>query len=363
MALAPARPSSGNRVTAPAEHRARRWAQRRALPAAARAGIVVAGAFAAFALIMILYGNSPWAALNDMLSSTLGTSYGWSEVLVKMSPLLLAALAVTVPARLGLVNVGGEGQIFIGGLCATWGAHTFDGLPGWFLLPLMAILAFAGGGLWSGICGWMRAKGWLTEVFSTLLLNYLAILLVNFLVFGPWRDPGSGNYPQSKPIPDAAHLPLVGGSRVHLGIFVGITAVILFYLFLKKTRWGLKMRAAGGNPMAAAHTGIPVTRYIVIAMVVGGGLAGLAGMTQLGGIQFRLNPGLGAYIGYTGFLISWLAGHRPLAVVPMAFLFAVLAGGGDILQITQAVPYAVVNVLFALSLCLILVVRAKKVTT
>lgn len=352
MAVAPTHPHSFKTFVSP-----------RATSAAARGGLVVAAAFGAFALIMILYGKSPLGALGDMVSSTLGTSYGLSEVLVKMSPMLLTAVAVTVPARLGLVNVGGEGQMFIGGLCATWGALTFKGLPGWLLIPLMAALAFAGGGLWGGITGWMRARGWLTEVFSTLLLNYIGILLVNFLVFGPWRDPGSGNYPQTKPIPDAAHLPLLGETRAHVGIFVGIVTIVLFYLFLKKTRWGLQMRAAGGNPLAAAQTGLPVARYIVIAMVVGGGLAGLAGMTQVAGIQFRLNPGLAAYVGYTGFLISWLSGHRPLMIVPMAFLLAVLAGGGDILQITQGVPYAIVNVLVALSLCLILAVRARRVTS
>lgn len=352
MAVAPTHPHSFKTFVSP-----------RATSAAARGGLVVAAAFGAFALIMILYGKSPLGAFGDMVSSTLGTSYGLSEVLVKMSPMLLTAVAVTVPARLGLVNVGGEGQMFIGGLCATWGALTFKGLPGWLLIPLMAALAFAGGGLWGGITGWMRARGWLTEVFSTLLLNYIGILLVNFLVFGPWRDPGSGNYPQTKPIPDAAHLPLLGETRAHVGIFVGIVAIVLFYLFLKKTRWGLQMRAAGGNPLAATQTGLPVARYIVIAMVVGGGLAGLAGMTQVAGIQFRLNPGLTAFVGYTGFLISWLSGHRPLMIVPMAFLLAVLAGGGDILQITQGVPYAIVNVLVALSLCLILAVRARRVTS
>jgi len=352
MAVAPAHP-----------HSVTRWVPPHAANAAARGTVVVAAVFGAFALVMILYDRSPLGALHDMVLSTLGSGYGVSEVLVKMSPMLLTAVAVTVPARLGLVNVGGEGQMFIGGLCATWGALTFNGLPGWLLLPLMAALAFAGGGLWGGITGWMRARAWLTEVFSTLLLNYIGILLVSFLVFGPWRDPGSGNYPQTRPIPETAHLPLLGGTRVHVGIFVGIVAIVLFYLFLKKTRWGLQMRAAGANPVASAHTGLPVARYIVIAMTVGGGLAGLAGMTQVSGIQFRLNPGLAAYVGYTGFLISWLSGHRPLVIVPMAFLLAALAGGGDILQITQGVPYAVVNVLVALSLCLMLAVRARQVTS
>ena len=321
---------------------------------------VVVTALLVFTVIMLLYGKSPWVALTEMISQTLGTSFGLSEVFVKMSPLLLTALAVAVPARLGLVNVGGEGQLFIGGLGATWAALTFDSASGWILIPLMAVAAFVAGGTWGGVTGWMRSRGWLSEVFSTLLLNYLGILTVSYLVFGPWRDPGSGNYPQSHPIPDGAHLPLLGDSRVHIGIVIGVIAIVAFYLFLARTRWGLQWKAIGGNPMAALHTGLPVARYTIIAMIVGGGLAGLAGMTQVAGIQFRLNPGLGAYIGYTGFLISWLSGHRPLAIIPMAFVLAVLAGGGDILQITQGVPYAIVNVLVAVSLCLILALRARR---
>lgn len=346
-------------IASPRRSSAFRWG-RSALTATARPAAVVLAALAVFTLLMLVYGKDPWAALNEMLSKTLGTSFGVSEVFVKMSPMLLAALAVAVPARVGLVNVGGEGQLFIGGMGAAWAALTFSSLPGWLLVPLMALAAFAAGGAWGGVAGWMRARGWLSEVFSTLLLNYLGILTVSYLVFGPWRDPSSGNYPQTRPIPDGAHLPLFGDSRVHVGIVVGIVAIVTFHFFLSKTRWGLKTKAVGGNPVAALHTGLPVARYTILAMVVGGGLAGLAGMTQVAGIQFRLNPGLGAYVGYTGFLISWLAGHRPLAIVPMAFVLAVLSGGGDILQITQGVPYAVVHVLVAVSLCLILALRARR---
>jgi general nucleoside transport system permease protein len=318
----------------------------------------IAAALGAFTILLLVEGKNPAVAFFDIVQNTLGSRYGLSEVVVKMSPLLLVALAVTIPARVGLVNVGGEGQMFIGAMCASWAALSFTRLPAWLLLPLMVLLGFVGGGLWAGVAGFLRARGWLTEVFSTMLLNYLGILVVSVLVFGPWRDPTSSNYPQSREFVHAARLPSFGGTRMHLGIVFGVVALVLFDLFLTRTRWGLEMRAIGGNPNAAARSGIPVLRYMVLAMVVGGGLAGIAGMAQVSAIQFRLNPGVSAGFGYVGFLISWLAGHRPRALIPVVFLLAVLAAGGDILQITQGIPYAAVNVLMALILIAVLAARA-----
>ena len=316
-------------------------------------------AVAIYALLILLYRKDPIAAFRDIFTNTLGSWYGLGEVLVKMTPLLFCALAVTIPARIGQVNVGGEGQLFAGGLCATWAAITFTSLPIGILLPMMAVLGFAGGAVWGALAGWMKARGWLSEVFSTVLFNYIAILAVSVLVFGPWRDPASANYPQTRDFVPAARLPHFGSSRVDVSIVVAFVAIAAFAWFLTRTRWGLEMRAIGGNPEAAARNGVPVGRYIVVAMLVGGGLAGLAGMAQVSAVQFRLNPGLSPGFGYTGFLISWLAGHNPKLIVPMAFLLAVLSAGGDILQITQALPYALVNVMAALVMVIVLLGRVQ----
>jgi general nucleoside transport system permease protein len=317
-------------------------------------------AFGVFALLLLLFGKDPLQAYARIISSTLGSTYGLSEVVVKMIPLVILALAVAVPARIGLINVGAEGQLFIGGLFASWGALTFGALPAWLLLPIMVVLGFIGGGLWAGIAAVLRAKGWLLEVFSTLLMNYLAILLVEVIVFGPWRDPTSGNYPQTRLFPVAGWLPTIAGTRIHLGFIIAIVALLLFQFVLWRTRWGLEMRAIGGNAEAARRNGIPIGWYIVVILVVGGGLAGMAGMAEVSAIQHRLNPGLSAGYGYVAFLVSWLAGHRPWAIVAMAFLLAVLVSGGDILQITQGLPYAAVNILIALILLVVLAGRAQR---
>jgi simple sugar transport system permease protein len=222
----------------------------------------------------------------------------------------------------------------------------------------MAVGGMLGGGVWAGIAGFLKARGWLSEVFSTVLMNYIAILGVSALVFGPWRDPTSSNYPQSRELVPAARLPHVGASRVDITIFIALGLIVGFDWLLRRTRWGLEIRAIGGNPYAALRNGVPVSRYILAAMVIGGALAGLAGMGQLSALQFRLNPGLSASFGYMGFLISWLAGHNPRLIVPMTFLLAVLASSGDILQISQGLPSAIVTVLSATLMMIVLLARA-----
>jgi general nucleoside transport system permease protein len=309
---------------------------------------------ALFAVVLLAFGKNPLRAYVDILGSTLGSWYGLSETLVKMIPLVLAAVAVALPAKIWLINVGGEGQLYIGALFATWGALTLDHWPAVLLLPAMAALGFLGGGAWAALSGILRARGLVSETISTLLLNYVAILLVHFAVFGPWKDPEGVNYPQTAEFPSAATLPTLGGSRVHLGLALAAMAVLLFGFVVARTRWGLEMRAIGGNPEAARRAGIPIGWYIVVLMFVGGGLAGLAGMSEVSAVQGRLRPSLSPGYGYTGFLISWMAGGRPGAIVAAAFLIAVISAGGDILQMTQSLPASAVNILMAVILFVVL---------
>lgn len=317
-------------------------------------------ALAAFALVLLIFGKNPIKAYLDIFGSTLSSGYGLSETIVKMIPLILTAVAVAVPSRIWLINVGGEGQLYLGALFATWGALTFSSLPAWLLLPLISVLGFLGGGLWGGICGYLRARGWVSETISTLLLNYVAILLVSFFVFGPWKDTESANYPQTPEFSEAAVLPAFFGTRVHVGLVLALAALALFFFILSRTRWGLEMRAIGVNSEAARRSGIPIGRYVVILMFIGGGLAGLAGMGEVSAIQGRLRPSLSPGFGYTGFLISWMAGGNPLGILAAAFLLSVVTAGGDILQMTQAIPGAVVNILMALILFVILARRSGK---
>jgi simple sugar transport system permease protein len=315
-----------------------------------------------FALVLLVMGRNPVEAYTSLFATTLGTSFGRSEVVVKAIPLMLCALAVTLPARVGLVNVGGEGQLYAGALLASWAPLTLTGLPAIVMLPLMVLLAMLGGALWAFVPAVLRARGWLNETISTLLLNYVAVLLVQFFVFGPWKDPQSANFPQSRPFPDVARLPILGGDRIHAGIILALIAVVILAFVLTQTRWGLEMRSIGGNPEAARRAGVPIATYIVATLMLGGALAGIAGLGEVSAIQGRLRPDFSPGYGFIGFLVSWLAGHNPLTVVVMAFLLGVLTAGGDSLQISQHLPFASVNLLMALTLAAVLVQRGKPAT-
>ena len=219
-------------------------------------------AFLLFAAILLAAGRNPLQAYADILSGTLLNPYGLSEVVVKMIPLLLTALAVAVPSRIWLINIGGEGQLYAGALAATWVATLLAGQPIWIALPVVAASGFAGGALWAGVPAALRMRGWVSETITTLLLNYVGILLVSFLVFGPWKDPGSANYPQSAEFPPSARLPLLFGTRIHLGVLVAAAGLVLYHLLMTRTRWGLEMRAIGGNREAARRCGIPIETYV-----------------------------------------------------------------------------------------------------
>lgn len=316
-------------------------------------------AFIFFALLLWAFGKNPFQAYADILRHTLGSTYGLSETLVKMTPLILTALATAIPARIWLINVGGEGQFHIGAIFATWGALHLNFLPPGILLPVLMIFGFLGGGLWGMLSGILRAKGWISETISTLLLNYVAILGVSFLVFGPWKDPESANYPQTAEFVEAAILPAFGQSRVHLGIILAMVALLGFYFVMNKTRWGLEIRALAVNMDAARRIGIPIEKYFLILMLIGGGLAGLAGMCEVSAIQGRLRPNISPGYGYMGFLISWMAMGNPWGIVAAAFLLAIITAGGDILQMTQGVTGSVVNILLALILFVVLARQGK----
>lgn len=325
-----------------------------------QAGTPLIIALAGFAIILAAYGRNPLATYWDVIHGTFGSVRGFTEVLVIMIPLMFCALAVAIPARIGMVNVGGEGQLYIGAIFAAYVPLTWSGLPAGLMLPLMVFAGFLGGGLWAGVSGYLRAKGLLSEVLSTLLLNSVAGFWLQYLVFGVWHDPGSSNFPQSKPYPQSAVLPHILGGRFHIGFFFALGGIVLFWFVLYKTRWGFEMRAIGGNSEAARRSGIPINWYIVLLFVIGGGIAGIGGMAETSAIQGRLRPGFSSSYGYIGFLISWMSAHNPVLIVIMSFLLAVITSGRDVLQITQNLPGAAVNILMALILFVVLARRGRK---
>jgi simple sugar transport system permease protein len=327
-------------------------AARRALDASLRPAATAGIAVVLFGLILLLAGRDPIQAYRSILTSTLGSAYGLSEVLVVMTPLLLTALAVALPSRLGLINVGGEGQLYMGALFATWAALRLDSLPAWLLLPVMMLLGMVGGGLWALMPGILRARGIVNETITTLLLNAVAPSIVSFFVFGYWHSPMDTN--KTANFVEAARLPTFFGTRVDLSLILGLGLLALFWFVMKHTRWGLEMRSIGGNPGASRRNGIPLERYIIGVMVLAGALAGLAGMAQVSGYYGVLLANFSRGIGYMGFLVSWLAGGSPLGIVVTSFVVSVILSGGSLLQLTGDVPYAVINILLAMTLFVVL---------
>jgi simple sugar transport system permease protein len=330
------------------------WLSSRRVVGALQLPGMVLGTLVLVGMLLWLVGQNPVTAYVEIFKGSLGSVYGLTEILVKMSPLLLCALATALPGHIGLINVGAEGQFHVGALAATWGAMTFSGAPAVVLLPWVTLLGFAGGALYGLLCGVLRTAGGVNETISSLLLNYVAILLVEYLVHGPWRDPTYFNWPYSPAFPEAAILPSFGSTRIHGGLVFGVVAAILMFVVLRKTRWGYEMRVLGDNPEAARLAGIPTTRYIVLSLALGGGVAGLAGMAEVSAIHGRLQPSISANYGYVGFLVSWLANHHPLGIFASSFLLGVLSLGGDIVQISLRLPSSAVQVLMALIFLVVL---------
>jgi ABC-type uncharacterized transport system permease subunit len=305
-----------------------------------------------FGLILLLSGQDPLQSYKDIFTATFGSAYGFSEVIVAMIPMLITALAVALPSRVGLINVGGEGQLYIGAAFATWAALTFKDLPSWGLIPLMVLLAMIGGALWAFIPGYLKAIGLVNETITSLLLNSVAPKIVGFLIFGYWHS--ALDTVKTPNFVDAARLPAFFGTRIHLGLIFGLVLLAAFWAVMKYTRWGLEMRSIGGNAQAALRNGLPVKKYIVIVMCIGGAIAGLAGMVQVSGFYGVLLLNFSLSLGFMGFLICWLAGGEPLGILLMSFVVSVIFTGGNLLQLTRGIPFATINVLLAIALFVVL---------
>ena len=324
----------------------------KALQTVVRYLLMILLALIMFGLILVIAGKDPLASYKDIFSSTLGSAYGFSEVIVSMIPMLITALAVALPFRVGLINIGGEGQFFLGAAFATFGALTFPTLPAWQLLPLMAFLGMLGGALWAFIPGYLKSIGLVNETITTLLLNPVAPKIIGFLIFGFWHSPLDTVKTSNFVV--AAKMPTFFGTRIHLGLIIGLILLVLFWLFMKYTRWGLEMRAIGNNAQAARRNGIPLKKYLIVVMCVGGAIAGLAGMSQVSGFYGVLLLNFSLSLGYMGFMVSWLAGGEPLGILLMSFVISVIITGGNLLQLTRGVPYSVINLLLAFTLFVVL---------
>ena len=327
-----------------------RWVSRRVL---AWASLLAAPLL--MAILLRAVGKNPFAIFWAVFVNSFGSSLGLTEAITRMTPIFLCALAVAIPAKAGLFNIGGEGQLHCGAIAAAGLALYAPWLPHFMAVPVMILVAMVGGALWGLIPGLLRARLQVNEILVSLMLNYVAIYVVEHLVHGPWKDPDAFGWPFGAPFPNWAVLPTIGNSNIHLGILLGFVAVIFVYLVLRHTTWGFSLRLIEANPRTARYVNVNAARYIVILMMVGGAMAALAGLGEVSVIQGRLRPGISPGYGYTGFLVAWLARNNPIVIVPVAFLVGGLYSGADALQLTAGLPSSTVDIFVGLAFLTFLV--------
>ncbi len=312
------------------------------------------GAFVVFGLLLLANGADPISGYQAMFSSVTRDANAFGDTLVRLTPYLLAALAVVVPAKAGLFNIGGEGQLLIGAIGAMFAANMLSqSAPRIVTLIVMAIVAMAAGAWWVGVSAWLRHATGTNEIISTLIANYLAFLVLAWLVFGRWKDPGATGFPRSRILIDDESLPNLWG-RVHIGIIVALLAAIVVWAVLRWTPWGFKLGVLGGNAEAARRAGFRSGRLTASALMVGGALAGLGGMLQLTGVEGQLRPAMMSGYGFVGVLAAWMVKQHPLRAIASSSLLAAVAVGGNGLKIREGLSSASVNILMALLLLAVL---------
>jgi ABC-type uncharacterized transport system permease subunit len=307
--------------------------------------LAVALALLVGAVIILLMGESPVAAYRAILYGAFGNINNLSETVVKAAPLVLAGAGLAIAYRANMWNIGAEGQIYVGGMAAICVGLYLGDLPAVIVLPLAALAGFIGGALWAGIAGILKVRLGIDEVINTIMLNYIAALGVNWLIHGPLKDPAAG-FPRTAMIPIHAQLPiLIPRTRLHLGVVMAIILAVLLQWILWRTSLGYRIRAVGQNKTAARYGGINVGRTMMIAMLISGGMAGLAGMNQTNGLHFRMLQDISGGIGFTAIAVALLAGNQPIATLLSGFILAALDVGANAMQIRAHVPIEVVKII------------------
>lgn len=302
-------------------------------------------ALALFGLFLACVGASPLPVFEDMLLGAFGSSFSVQNSLARAAPLMLTALCTALPARLGLVVIGNEGALLMGGLAAAGlgGALSAD-VPPLLALATMLVLGALAGAAWIGLVAVLRQRRGINETISSLLLFYIGLSLFLYLVEGPLRDPASLNKPSTHPLHEAHMLPLMPGSDVHYGLLFGVLACLGAYVLMEHTSFGFGARVVGGNLRTARLMGLPVSRLFVVTCALGGAAAGLAGAVEVSAIHGAANATLYARVGFAGILVAFLARQHPLAIIPAALLLGGVQASGGVLQRRHELPDAVVEV-------------------
>jgi len=320
--------------------------------------LAIAAALLVFGGFVSLSGVSPVDVWLTLFKGAFGDWFSWQNTLQRAAPLMLTALCVAVPARAGLVVIGGEGALVLGGLaCAAlpYALPLPDNIAGTALVFAAGAVA---GALWIALVGWLRQYRGINETISSLLLAYIAIGLFKHLVEGVLRDPASLNKPSTYALSEGMRVGGIAGSDIHWGLVLGVVACVASGLWLRQTASGFSVRVVGGNARTAQLVGLPASKLVLIACAVGGGCAGLAGAIEVAAVHTNANASLITGYGYAGILVAFIARQNPFAVIPVAILFGGFGAAGSLLQRRLGLPDASVQVLQGIAFVLILASEA-----
>jgi len=317
-----------------------------ALPVFATLAALVVGA-----VMLLLLNVNPIEAYAALWEGAFGSQNALAETLVKATPLLLVGLGICISFRGDVINIGGEGQMIVGAIIGTQVGLRMVDSPGWLVVPLALLAGFAGGALWGGIPGFLKAYFNVNEILSTVMMNAIAVQLMTFLLRGPMIDPAqaelASKIPQTARLMENFRLPRWIPTRLHLGALIAVVLAVLVYILLWRTTWGYRIRSVGQNPDASAYAGIKVKNYIVLALVLSGAFAGLAGVMQVYGVNYRMitdgsGSGFTGRAGFNGIVAALFGQLHPLGTIPASILFGALLVGANKMQRVVQVPSALV---------------------
>ena len=319
-------------------------------------GVLIGAVLAAAvigAIMLAALGASPLEGYWALIEGAFGGGRKLADSALKAMPLLLVGVGITVSFRAGVINIGGEGQIIAGAILSTLFVMVLPGIPRPLLLPLVVLVGAAGGAVWGGMAGVLKAYAGVNEILSTIMLNIVAVQILNLLLRGPIMDPAEiergSRIPQTVRLSSNADLPVLpGGTRLHLGVVIAVVMAAACYYLLFRTTQGLRIRAVGHNPYASRYAGMSIKRNIILALVYSGAMCGIAGVTLVfGSLGHRLATDGGATTftgaaGFNGIVAALFGGLHPLWTIPAAFLFGALLVGANAMQRAVQVPAALI---------------------
>ena len=306
------------------------------------------------AILITAVDVNPLRAYAALLTGAFGSLNGFSETLVKATPLMLVGLGIVFAFRTRIWNIGGEGQLLLGALGATLAGLYLGGLPSWLLLPATILAGFLFGGLWGAMAGFLKARYGTNEIIVTIMMNYIALYGVSFMNHVPLRE-AIGIFPQTDLIVEGARFGrLLPPTRLHAGILVALGLAFVSTVVFQRTTLGYRLKAVGSSPDASRYAGIEVRSTVILSMVLSGGLAGIAGMSEISGIHHRLMDNISSGYGFTGIVVALLGRLHPLGVAVTAIFFGALNVGADSMERTMGLPSPLAFILQALVVLFVL---------